>query len=336
MFVCRSQTEVHANAEGLNETLCWKHAAPFSANSSGGNSSSRSTVWRLADRIRSIIDRPEFRHAFFGIEFYSLDTGKVIYKLNAEKLFTPASTTKLLTEGTALELLGGDFRFHTRVYRTGPIAADGTLDGDLVLVASGDPDLSGRINADGTLAFENEDHSYDGDPYTRAVPGDPLLVIRRLAQAVAEGESRRFAATSCRYQSFSGRCARMGTGVVISPVVVNDNLIDVTVGPGRGGGGAGGFQQAPATAYLNFQQQGDYRQTGFKARARMVPGGEESKRQLHRHDYRHFPAGKSPILYNYAVPNPAALPRRFLSKRCAKKCRCGDRSAGYSNLISRR
>src|SRR5258706_5341570 len=140
----------------------------------------------LADRIQAIMDRPEFRHAFFGIEFYSLDTGKPIYTLNAEMLFTPASTTKLLTEGTALELLGADFRFHTRVYGTGPLNADGTLDGDLVLLASGDPNLSGRINSDGTLAFENEDHSYDGDVHTHAVPGDPLLVIRRLAQAVKD------------------------------------------------------------------------------------------------------------------------------------------------------
>src|SRR6266850_6906767 len=140
----------------------------------------------LTERIQRIMDRAEFRHSIFGIEFFSLDTGNALYTLNAEKLFIPGSTTKLLTEGTALELLGGDFRFHTRVYRTGPIAADGTLAGDLVLVAAGDPNLSGRLNADGTLAFENEDHSYDGDPHTRAVPGDPLLVIRRLAQAVAD------------------------------------------------------------------------------------------------------------------------------------------------------
>jgi len=136
----------------------------------------------LANRIQTIIDRPEFRHAFFGIEFYSLDTGKVIYKLNAEKLFTPASTTKLLTEGTALELLGGDFRFHTRVYRTGPIAGDGTLDGDLVLVASGDPNLSNRTQPDGTLAFVDEDHSYGGP----ALPGDPLAVIKELAKVLSQ------------------------------------------------------------------------------------------------------------------------------------------------------
>src|SRR6266540_604387 len=145
----------------------------------------------LAQRVQTIMDRPEFRHAIFGIEFYSLDSGKPIYSVNADKLFTPGSTTKLLTEGTALELLGADFRFHTRVYRTGPIGADGTLDGDLVLVASGDLNLSGRINADGTLAFENEDHSYDGDPNTRAVPGDPLLVIRRLAQQVANKQVKK-------------------------------------------------------------------------------------------------------------------------------------------------
>src|SRR2546430_9664078 len=140
----------------------------------------------LAQRVQSIMDRPEFRHAIFGIEFYSLDAGKVIYGINADKLFTPGSTTKLLTEGTALSLLGADYRFHTRVYRTGRIDEEGGLDGDLILVASGDPNLSGRIQADGTLAFENEDHSYDGDPNTRAVPGDPLLVIRRLAQQVAD------------------------------------------------------------------------------------------------------------------------------------------------------
>jgi len=122
----------------------------------------------LAERIQRIMDRPEFRRALFGIEFYSLESSQTIYALNAEKLFVPGSTTKLLTEGTALELLGADYHFHTRVYRTGTVDNSGTLAGDLVLVASGDPDLSGRVRTDGTLAFENEDHAYDGDEHTRA------------------------------------------------------------------------------------------------------------------------------------------------------------------------
>src|SRR5258707_15780666 len=105
----------------------------------------------LTEAIQTVVDRPEFKHAFFGIEFYSLDTGKPVYTMNADKLFTPGSTTKLLTEGTALELLGGDYRFRTRVYKTGAIDANGTLNGDLVLLASGDPNLSGRIKNDDTM-----------------------------------------------------------------------------------------------------------------------------------------------------------------------------------------
>src|SRR5579883_2525726 len=125
----------------------------------------------FAAAVQRITHRPEFRHATFGIDFYSLDRDQPIFEMNPQELFTPASTTKLLTEGTALELLGPDYRFHTRVYRTGPIDADGTLHGDLVLVASGDPNLSQRIQPDGTLAFENEDHCYGGSFDTRAVPG---------------------------------------------------------------------------------------------------------------------------------------------------------------------
>ena len=152
----------------------------------------------LAERIQRVMDRPEFRHALFGIEFYSLDSNKPIYTLNADKLFVPGSTTKLLTEGTALELMGAEYRFHTRVYRTGAVDRSGTLDGDLVLVASGDPNLSGRVRSDGTLAFENEDHAYDGDVHTRAVPGDPLLVIRKLAGQVAAHGVKRIARACAR------------------------------------------------------------------------------------------------------------------------------------------
>ncbi|MEQ1472524.1 MAG: D-alanyl-D-alanine carboxypeptidase, partial [Candidatus Acidiferrum sp.] len=134
----------------------------------------------MLQRIRKVMERPEFAHSRFGIQFYSVESGKVVYELNSQQLFVPGSTTKLFTEGTALELLGGDFRFHTRIYRTGPIEKDGTLNGDLILVAAGDPNLSNRIQSDGTLAFEDEDHSYGG-PDSKGLAGDPLLVIRELA-----------------------------------------------------------------------------------------------------------------------------------------------------------
>src|ERR1043165_8364321 len=140
-----------------------------------------STAQSIAGRVEAVLRRPALAHAMAGVEFYDLAAGKAVYRLNGDKFFVPASTTKLLTVGTALELLGPDYRVHTRGYRTGPIAADGTLEGDLVLVASGDPNLSGRIRPDGTLAFRDEDHSYAGE----AVEGDPLLVIRELAGRIA-------------------------------------------------------------------------------------------------------------------------------------------------------
>jgi PBP4 family serine-type D-alanyl-D-alanine carboxypeptidase len=260
----------------------------------------------LTERIQRIMERPEFRHAIFGIEFFSLDSGKPVYTLNAEKLFIPGSTTKLLTEGTALELLGGDFRFHTRVYRTGPIDADGTLAGDLVLVAVGDPILSARVREDGTLAFENEDHSYDADPATRAVPGDPLLVIRKLAAQVNKLQIKKIRGRVLIDVSLFPEGQReLGTGVVISPVVVNDNLIDVTIGPGPGEGSPVVLQQSPITSYATFLNKA-------------TTGKPDSKPDIHWDlDVANpdgsrtltvtgtFPAGKPAILYSYAVPSPS-------------------------------
>ena len=193
--------------------------------------------------------RPEFAHAFFGVEFYDLDAKRPVYRLNGDKFFIPASTTKLLSVGTALELLGADYRFHTRVYRTGPISADGTLDGDLVLVASGDPNLSGRARPDGTLAFKDEDHSYAGE----AVDGDPLAVIRELAgQVAARGVKRVAGRVVVDASLFKGGDREGGTGVVISPMVVNDNVIDILVTPGKNPGDPATLAVSPVTAYLRL------------------------------------------------------------------------------------
>src|SRR5256886_13259433 len=145
----------------------------------------------LAERVQQVIDRPEYRRSSFGVAFYDLDAKTPVFTLNADKLFVPGSTTKLVTEGTGLELLGPDYRFHTRIYRTGPIRKDGTLSGDLVLVASGDPNLSGRIRPDGTPPFENQDHAYDGSPATKAGSGDPLPGIPELAVQVGGGPLHR-------------------------------------------------------------------------------------------------------------------------------------------------
>ena len=54
---------------------------------------------------------------------------------------TPASTMKLVPSFIALDTLGADFVWHTRVYHTGIILGD-TLLGDLVIQGSGDPKMT--------------------------------------------------------------------------------------------------------------------------------------------------------------------------------------------------
>ena len=261
---------------------------------------------KLAERIQRVIDRPEFRRAIFGIEFYSLDSSKPIYTLNAEKLFVPGSTTKLLTMGTALELMGADYRFHTRVYRTGQVDGSGTLVGDLVLVASGDPNLSARVRPDGTLAFENEDHAYDSDVHTRAVPGDPLLIIRRLAaQVAAHGIKRISGRVLVDATLFKGGDRELGTDVVMSPIVVNDNLVDLMIGPGARVGGPAAITAAPVTSYARIVNDVT---TGAAGSAPAIEFADDTANAagLHTVTVRGTaPVGGPAILYAYRVPDPA-------------------------------
>lgn len=262
----------------------------------------------LAAKISQIAARPEYKHATFGVEVYSLDENKVVFDLRGDELFTPASTTKLLTEGSALELLGADYRFHTRIYRTGPIGADGILRGDLVLVASGDPNLSGRIQPDGTLAFENEDHSYDGSPDTRAVPGDPLLVIHEFATQIASRGIKKIQGNVLvDARLFPEGDREDGTGVVISPVCVNDNVIDITVTPGAKEGAATTIHVSPKTAYATFNNHITTSASGASGRHASVQPSTDTVNPDGSRTVTFtgtVPMG-APILIAYRVPEPS-------------------------------
>lgn len=259
----------------------------------------------LEQRIRRVIDRPEFAHAIWGIQITSLDSNRIVYALNESKLFTPGSTTKLVTEGTALGVLGADHRFVTRVYRTGPVRA-GVLEGNLVLLASGDPNLSGRLKSDGTLAFENVDHSYDADPNTRAVPGDPLLVLNTLARKVREaGITRVRGSVIVDASLFPEGDRELGTGVVISPIVVNDNLVDVTIGPGADGSSTPAMTVSPATSYVRFINKVAVAPPGTRPSIRWSSDSASANGSHTVVASGVFPRGTAPILFSYAVPEPS-------------------------------
>lgn len=70
-----------------------------------------------------------------------LKTGERIASHNADKPLVPASIMKTVTIATLLEEVGPDYRYHTKVYTDGPVR-DGVLEGNLIVVASGDPSLN--------------------------------------------------------------------------------------------------------------------------------------------------------------------------------------------------
>ena len=265
----------------------------------------------LAERIQKVMSRSEFANANFGIEFYSLDSGKVVYALNANKLFVPASTTKTLTEGTILATLGADYRFRTRIYRTGPVDKKGTLKGDLVLVASGDPNLSNRIQPDGTLAFVDEDHAYGGP----AVTGDPLAVIKEMAKAVAaKGIHRIEGRVIVDASLFPDGGREGGTGVVISSIVVNDNVIDLVATPGAKAGDPVSLSVSPKTAYATFVNHLTTSTAGAKPEIQDPVTVTNADCSVTVTLAGSLPAASHPFTAPYAVPSPTKFAETVLAE----------------------
>src|SRR5690606_28434645 len=74
----------------------------------------------------------QLRHGISSLHIINAKTGAVVFSRNAELGLAPASTQKTITSATALELLGSDFRFETKVGFSGKISGT-RLEGDLVI-----------------------------------------------------------------------------------------------------------------------------------------------------------------------------------------------------------
>ncbi|HMI51728.1 MAG TPA: D-alanyl-D-alanine carboxypeptidase/D-alanyl-D-alanine-endopeptidase [Candidatus Saccharimonadales bacterium] len=268
----------------------------------------------LEERIKKITERPEYAHSRFGVKFISADTGATVYELNAQQLFVPGSTTKLLSTGTSLELLGPDYKFHTKIYRTGPIAKNGTLEGDLILVASGDPDLSNRIQPDGTMIFEDEDHSYGG-PDSKGLPGDPLVVIHDFAkQIAAKGIKRIKGRVLVDISLFPEGERELGSGVVISPIVVNDNVIDVIASPGATEGAPVQMIAAFKTSYVGITSEATTAKAGSRTtltyeKEKQNPDGTRSATLTGT-----IAVDTKPSMVAYPVPEPSRFAAAVLAE----------------------
>jgi D-alanyl-D-alanine carboxypeptidase/D-alanyl-D-alanine-endopeptidase (penicillin-binding protein 4) len=180
----------------------------------------------LPTRIATILSTPDLARGFWGIEVVSLKTGKVLYSQNPDKLFTPASNTKLFTTAAALALIGPDYSFHTTVETTGMLDKHGRLTGDLVLVGRGDPNLSGR-ELPYALRTERNNH--------------PIQVLEQLADALVQkgvkyvdgdiiADDSYFAFE--RYgEGWSQDDLVWADGAPVSALTINDNVIFVNILP---------------------------------------------------------------------------------------------------------
>lgn len=189
----------------------------------------------LQQKIDELVNRPEYRHGRWGILAIDAASGKTIFERNADQSFAPASVTKLYTCAAALELLGADHRFITRVFTNG-MTVDGTLYGDLVLVASGDPTMGGRNLPDGTLAFVNGDHTYADRTSTSAAvtPTNPLAGLEDLARQVRAAGIRDVRGDIVIDDRLFDHDRSSGSGPgLVTPIMINDNVIDfvLTSGP---------------------------------------------------------------------------------------------------------
>ena len=99
-------------------------------------------AWAITaqEAVDAYAARKGMRHASAGVVVIDIDSNKVIAGNLQDQAIVTASTMKTVTSVTALETLGGDFRFKTRVYLQGDVKGD-TLLGRVLIVGGGDPTL---------------------------------------------------------------------------------------------------------------------------------------------------------------------------------------------------
>lgn len=213
----------------------------------------------LPARLDALVAAPAGSRAAVGIHVVSLKSGETLYARDADQLYVPASNMKLFTAALALTRLGPAYRFETRVIRESS--------GDVVLVGSGDPSLSGRAY-----------------PYARNTPnGNPLAAIEALAdQAVATGlrrvdgdivgDDQRFR-WSPYPPSWTEDDIQHDYGAPVSALTLNDNVITILARPGAKAGDLAIISLNPKVEYFMIDNRITTTANGTSSiRAERLPG----------------------------------------------------------------
>lgn len=98
-------------------------------------------IAKLEQAYQNLMSDEQAKYAISSLCILDAKTGKVVFAKNENIGLATASTLKTITSATAFSILGKDFRFQTTLGYNGKITTDGTLQGDLIIVGSGDPTL---------------------------------------------------------------------------------------------------------------------------------------------------------------------------------------------------
>ena len=95
----------------------------------------------LQVKLDSLLRDRMFQTSQVGLMVYDLTADSTLFAYNQQQLMRPASTMKVVTAITALDCLGSDYEYETRLYYTGTI--DGrTLNGNIYCLGGFDPMLT--------------------------------------------------------------------------------------------------------------------------------------------------------------------------------------------------
>jgi D-alanyl-D-alanine carboxypeptidase/D-alanyl-D-alanine-endopeptidase (penicillin-binding protein 4) len=261
----------------------------------------------LEGRVAAVLSTPGYSHGRWGLLVVDAKSGQVVYQKNADEMMRPASVTKLFSTAAALAEFGAEYRFITPVVATSaPEKATGLLRGDLILVAQGDPVLGGRTGADGSLLFADNDHIYAGpNSKSTVVAADPLGGLDHLAREVAAAGVKRIEGDVLIDDRLFDGAESTGSGPGrVTPIAVNDNLVDVVVSPAANPGEPARVTIVPETAFVCFDARVET--IAPDARKHVTVENAGPRRFLVR---GRVPAGSAPSYHIYEVERPADYAR---------------------------
>ncbi len=208
----------------------------------------------LSRKLDEILTGPDYKHATWGVLVVDAKTGDPVYARNPDAMLAPASVTKLFTCAAALVALGPDARQETTVFANGTIIK-GKLRGDLILLAGGDLTLGGRAKG-GKTVFKDSDHTYAGNgTRTELTDTDPLAGLNELAKQVKAAGITEIDGEVLIDDRYFAHTRSTGSGPeVVTPIVVNDNVVDVIITPGEKEGDRARVETRPKTRFFQIDK----------------------------------------------------------------------------------